>query len=92
MGNQYGRRREPPATKGLATVLNRAFADSGLPDPTREQINTFGRLLEKQLADIGSSAYLGQPAPHSHEDDSSGGELDDGAELLAMLAFQRAGC
>jgi hypothetical protein len=91
-GNQFGRRRPPKPTKALVTTMVRAVQDTDLPEESKEQLRRFAALIEQQVREMNQSSYLGQPAPHGHEDDDSGGTLDDGAELLALLAFQRAGC
>jgi len=91
-GNQVGRRRPPKPVPGLKALSEAALQDSELPEATRADLeNLFGR-LEQYLRTQNQESYLGAPAPHAHEDDQSGGELDDGAELLAMLALQRANC
>jgi len=91
-GNQVGRRRPPKPVPGLADISDRALQDTDLPGQTKEQMRELFRQLEQYLRTQNQEAYLGTPAPHTHEDDDSGGELDDGAELLAMLALQRANC
>lgn len=67
-------------------------AREDVPEATRDQLRLFAKLLEKYMTQAGHASYNGMPPPHSHEDDSSGGSLDEGAELLAWLAWQRSGC
>lgn len=89
--NQPGGRRPPPPTPPFHNVIDRALQDSGLPDPTKDQFRKFAKILKNYLLQSGHAFYNGIPAPHGHEDDDDGGSLSGGSELLAWLAFQRAG-